>query len=268
MSEKLNVVGVSGQAGAGKDEVAGRLVSHHGFQQVALADPLKRLGYLVFGFTENQLWGPSTYRNKVSNEFKKGDGWKESLKRLKWYGPAWTADALRISPTSEKAKLAYTKLETWFEWLERNHHDLSPRVMLQTLGTEWGRDVVGTNVWVAYMLFVARKLLKTDEMSLDYEYNRKDGLTQVEESSNIRGVVVSDIRFKNELEIVPKAGGFLIRVLRPETDEVAQEVGIASHPSESDQLEFSNDLFDAILKNEGSLKDLYENVDVIASVFD
>ncbi len=257
---KLSVVGISGQAGAGKDEVAGRFVQEHGFVQVALADPLKRLGYNVFDFTEKQLWGPSKHRNEVDRGYSEGVQWDIALMNLGSYGPVWSADVGGWNLESEEAHLAHQKLEDWFEWLRRCHKDLSPRIMLQTLGTEWGRDVVDVDVWVKYMLAIARKLLNSSEPTT---YDRTVGLTPAEKGT-ISGVVVSDIRFKNELEIIPAEGGFLMRVVRPETDKQAQGIGIASHRSESDQLEFSDELFNAIIKNDGSLQDLYSAIDVVA----
>lgn len=261
-SVKLNVVGISGQAGAGKDEVAGRFVKEHGFVQVALADPLKRLGYNCFDFSEKQLWGPSEHRNEVDERYYAGSHqWDQTeLNVAGAYGACWVSDVTGFDPVSEEAYKAHQKLESWCEWLRRCHRDLSPRIMLQTLGTEWGRDVVGLDIWVKYMLSKAKKLLSIDRLS----YDKTVGLTAVLESTTIKGVVVSDIRFKNELEIIPEAGGFLMRIVRPETDEQAQGIGIASHRSESDQLDFSNDLFNAIIQNDGSLQDLYSAIDVVA----
>jgi hypothetical protein len=37
------VIGITGKAGAGKDTLADRLVSHHGYTRLAFADPLKQL---------------------------------------------------------------------------------------------------------------------------------------------------------------------------------------------------------------------------------
>ena len=258
---KLNVVGISGQAGAGKDEVAQRFVQEHGFVQVALADPLKRLGYNAFDFTEQQLWGPSKHRNAVDSRYTGGPQWdKTGLNISGGYGACWVSDVTGFDPDSEEAHKAHQKLEEWYEWLYRCHTELSPRIMLQTLGTEWGRDVVGLDIWVNYMISKAKKLLSIDRVS----YDRTVGLTVVPEDTTIGGVVVSDIRFKNELEIIPDQGGFLMRIVRPETDKQAQGIGIASHRSESDQLEFSDELFNAIIRNDGSLQDLYSAIDVVA----
>ncbi len=57
------IIGLTGRAGAGKDTVADCLVQHHGYAKHAFADPFKRFCQEVFGFTREQLWGPSELRN-------------------------------------------------------------------------------------------------------------------------------------------------------------------------------------------------------------
>lgn len=54
---------ISGFSGTGKDEAAGRLVSKHGAVQTGLADPAKRHMADLYGFTQHQLFGPSSARN-------------------------------------------------------------------------------------------------------------------------------------------------------------------------------------------------------------
>lgn len=51
-----------GPAGAGKDTVADMLCAKHNFVKVALADEIKRTAMRWYGFTEEQLWGPSELR--------------------------------------------------------------------------------------------------------------------------------------------------------------------------------------------------------------
>jgi hypothetical protein len=52
-----------GSAGSGKDTAANFLVEDHDFKAIALADPLKRFCREVYGFSVEQLWGPSETRN-------------------------------------------------------------------------------------------------------------------------------------------------------------------------------------------------------------
>lgn len=54
---------LSGDAGAGKDSVANVLVDSYGWERYSLAAPLKRFASDMFGFTDAQLYGPSSARN-------------------------------------------------------------------------------------------------------------------------------------------------------------------------------------------------------------
>ncbi len=51
------IIGLTGKSGAGKDEVAKRLVLKHGFSRLAFADPLKIAARHIFGLSDAQLWG-------------------------------------------------------------------------------------------------------------------------------------------------------------------------------------------------------------------
>lgn len=59
----MNIIGISGLAGSGKDTVADYLLTNSGFVKVSLADPIKRYAMDVWEFTDDQLWGPSQCRN-------------------------------------------------------------------------------------------------------------------------------------------------------------------------------------------------------------
>jgi dephospho-CoA kinase len=58
------LVGILGLAGSGKDETANMFVKYHNFIRIAFADPVKRIVQDVFDFDDQQLWGPSKFRNE------------------------------------------------------------------------------------------------------------------------------------------------------------------------------------------------------------
>src|SRR5271157_5972054 len=62
---------VSGWAGTGKDECSGRLVREHQAIHTGLADPGKRHMADAYGFTAEQLWGPSKFRNAGDKRYPK-----------------------------------------------------------------------------------------------------------------------------------------------------------------------------------------------------
>jgi len=77
------IVAISGVAGSGKDSAADALVAI-GFERMALADPMKRFAREVYGFTDDQLWGPSSSRNAIDPRW--GFSPREALQRL---GTEW-----------------------------------------------------------------------------------------------------------------------------------------------------------------------------------
>jgi hypothetical protein len=81
----------------------------------------------------------------------------------------------------------------------------SPRYAMQTLGTEWGRQLIGENFWCD--LALARALSARNDEGI--------------------GTVFSDVRFENEASAIRNAGGVIVHIRRP-------GVGIQSnHASES-----------------------------------
>jgi hypothetical protein len=70
----MNIIGVTGQAGVGKDTFAEYMVKKHNFVRIALADPMKRIARQVWDFSPKQLWGPSEERNKPDGRYEREDG--------------------------------------------------------------------------------------------------------------------------------------------------------------------------------------------------
>lgn len=77
-----------------------------------------------------------------------------------------------------------------------------------------------------------------------------------ERSLNVDRVVVPDVRFENEAKAVLARGGLLWRVERPGTSE-------GDHASETMMDGWSR--WDAVIRNDGTLADLYERVDGLAA---
>lgn len=120
------IIGLVGQAGSGKDTTASLIKDLAGerVHLMALADPLKIFLMEVFGWTEEQLWGPSYLRDVPDSRF-----------------PRRTVEKY-------EGEAIYTETEY-----------LTPRYALQTLGTEWGRNCY-KNVWVDYAMREAKDILE------------------------------------------------------------------------------------------------------------
>ena len=276
----MRIIGITGQAGSGEDEIAGRFVQKHDYQQLSLADPMKRFGLNVFGFDVIQLWGPSSARNHFDPGFNEcairssqvnfepgcsvasvrrhcDPGWGDAAMRLAGYGEEFVNGLVEEPAAREEA---LRMLYWWFGSLGHHYNQLSPRIMLQSLGTEWGRAICGDDVWINRLVDSAELLLAGEV------YEREVGFTG-ERSTPPTGVVVSDVRFNNELTCIHDVKGKVVKVTRAAADKKASKLGIVGHASEAEQSSFSPDMFDAVLTNEGTLPELYQAVDVLAAAY-
>lgn len=105
---------------------------------------------------------------------------------------------------------------------------VTPRQLMQTLGTEWGRTCVTPQVW---LICWRRKAHNNLNRGID--------------------VVVDDIRYANEAELVRQLGGELWRIERPGTERNTD------HASEGGLDDFT---FDRRIINDGSLLALHTRV--------
>tara|TARA_R110000764_G_scaffold36123_1_gene80780 strand:+ start:589 stop:1131 length:543 start_codon:yes stop_codon:yes gene_type:complete len=89
----------------------------------------------------------------------------------------------------------------------------TPRWAMQTLGTEWGRDLIGENLWGNVWEHAAMQLLPTQP------------------------VVTDDLRFQNEAERVRKMGGMIVRL--SVTGQASTETG---EPHSSEGMDYNADV--------------------------
>ena len=129
-------------------------------------------------------------------------------------------------------------------WTEKFQKEFSPRMALQLMGTEAGRDVFDKDIWVISLL------------------NRANG----------KNVVVTDVRFQNEIKYIQQNNGIIIRVKRgpePEWYEMLKTITDFHlrkttmsfwniHQSEWDWVGCN---FDYEIDNNGSLQDLSNKVE-------
>lgn len=137
-------------------------------------------------------------------------------------------------------------------WSKRFGYDVTPRYMLQLMGTEAGRDVFHKDIWIHAL---ERKLAMFDN------------------------VVVPDVRFPNEIDFIRKVGGKIVRVKRgPEPDwydlaHAANNVNFLHSPECHDEMSKSGihysewawvgQEFDHVIDNDGSMEDLRNKINNI-----
>ena len=126
-----------------------------------------------------------------------------------------------------------------FGWDDRHlHGDLkevvdpiygvTPREAMQKLGTEYGRDMINTDIWA----------IRTKQ-----------------EVKNNNLMVLTDLRYDNEAELILSLGGIVVSVDRDSRDIIG---GVKGHKSE---ININENLITDTVKNNGSLVDLYKRID-------
>ena len=109
----------------------------------------------------------------------------------------------------------------------------TPRRIMQTLGTEWGRETVDPDFWVYIM---ASRIER--HMGTRVWHTLK------------RGIVFTDVRFPNEAAFIHQLGGTVVRVERP---------GHNPGPHASEHLLPA----DVVIQNDGTIDDLHDRLQAL-----
>lgn len=92
----------------------------------------------------------------------------------------------------------------------------TPREAMQTLGTDWGRDLIGNDLWVNAWRHQVNDAFYENRM-----------------------VVTDDCRFLNEAKAVREMGGIVVRIVRTTAED---ELVGRGHESETEQLQIRPDI--------------------------
>lgn len=163
----------------------------------------------------------------------------------------------------------------------------TPRLLLQLLGTDCGRDIIHPNIWVNALfskyktsyIYTDKKVCKLlesmgyrydieedfseDAINEGFRYNNNLQLWSFDED-NIKNSnwIITDTRFPNELKAVKDRGGITIRVNR---DFFGENNDIAIVDFEEDTLHESETAldcaeFDYVIDNNGTIEELISKV--------
>lgn len=134
---------------------------------------------------------------------------------------------------------------------------LTPRLLLQLIGTECFRNIIHPNSWI--------NSLFTDYHPEDASYSEPERklLTAIigNRATSKSQWIITDMRFPNEYQAVKQGGGITIRINRPSV--ILDGIGYNSgdHPSEV-ALDHVTD-WDYVIDNSGTIEELVEKVRTI-----
>lgn len=155
--------------------------------------------------------------------------------------------ALLEGDTEESREFRETKDE-W--WSDKTGLHITPRNMLQMMGTEVGRDMIHPNVWI----FALEKRL-----------------------AMYQNVVIADVRFPNEINFIRERGGFVVRVKRgndPEWYDAALKANseqntdfMSDYPIHYSEWAWIGSSTDYHLDNIGAVSMMFNDIDHMIRVF-
>jgi hypothetical protein len=150
--------------------------------------------------------------------------------------------AIQLGMPSEVAYGGEADRRAWKKFLKALGKEADAREWLQWLGTEFGRDQIGKDIWIQRLL------------------ERVQGRVQ-------KFFVVTDARFKNELlgsiEELAKKMDMDVKFVRIRLKRPGAPGG-ETHKSETEQLEIPDSVFDEVVVNDGTAKDLEHKAKEIA----
>jgi len=142
------------------------------------------------------------------------------------------------------------KRDKEFPFNERYIQRLTPRLLLQLLGTDCGRNIIHPNIWVNALM---------SEYKITESYRgvilNKGVFTDTDwKSNNAPNWIITDMRFPNELKAVKDRDGITIRVNRY---DITGQGKLNPHSSETalDDAEFDYEII-----NDGTIEDLIKKV--------
>lgn len=129
-----------------------------------------------------------------------------------------------------------------------NYHDLyvsksdSTRKLLQIEGTENGRDKLSKNIWINYL----------------------KNWIEIFKNRGINNFIITDVRFKNELDFIKNSGGIIVKINAPERNHqrlYKESQGdtliynkLKNHISECDLDDISDNYYDIVLDNDTQIE--------------
>lgn len=282
------MVCISGFSGSGKDEFASRLKESVFAVQTGLADPGKRHMADVYGFTEQQLFGPSSFRNAGDLRYPKEAFHNLSLKP--WVGSLPSKEDGLIGDLEKDKKY-------WF-------YDVRPSKNLSDSNT-WTRPYIPLKLgnahvfvpeadpqfWLSPREALQQYLEKMNNLYLDtwirkgindqlliasgnYTYDRMLGLVRAGTNwtPQFKNVVTcfADFRHIHEVRYTRISSGVsslvpfrpvLVRIKRPSVP-----VPPFKHRSETEQVQIRDAAFDFIIENNGTVDQLHRLADEVMSV--
>lgn len=277
------IIGVSGKIGSGKDTV-GSIIQYLYYEHSDInidnklsyeefvktdrtnnilvssvvpeikkyADKLKDIVCILLSCTREQLEDREFKETGLSSEW---DLWQLHYRN-------WNDKIVEsFYVTKEEAINAYNSFIPNYSCEEPKLVYMTPRKLLQLLGTACGRQIIHPNIWVNATMVDYKEIYNIHNINLESSRPLKDLI-----KGDYPNWIITDVRFPNEAKAITKRGGINIRIQRDinkypivNGDGILNNYNNSQHASET-ALDLHR--FDYIV-NHGTIEALIEQVRII-----
>lgn len=269
--DNINLIGIHGKINSGKDTV-GTII------QYLMSDYFPNRSFEKFLYNYDSAWAPPVYDweiRKFADKLKEIvclliGCTREQLEDREFketpLGEEWTCWQYNSFDMDTSRGTIFVSKEQALKWLEVDREEdlddherllevpMTPRLMLQLLGTEAGREIIHPNIWVNALFADYVEDAGYTYKAKVTENNELKVLTKpVKFNNGFPKWIITDVRFPNEAKAIVDRGGILIKVVRPETDHLA-----GRHESETALDNYVG--WDAVIHNDSDIDNLIENV--------
>ena len=212
------------------------------WEQKAFASKLKQTASLLTGIPVEKFEDQEFKNKELPEEWDKFAFYRENTRK-----------PLRVYSSKEEAN----KDIEIFKGGKVEILKMTPRLLLQIIGTECIRDKVHPNAWVnALFADYKAKWVPTgdsvaeEDVSIEKEYPNW---------------IITDMRFPNEMEAVKSRGGITIRVNRPcdicgGSGYHKMSCPVSKSGEHYSEIAIDKSKFDYVIENSGSIEELIEKV--------
>jgi hypothetical protein len=230
------LVGISGRAGSGKDTVGiiiAMIKEYYSDEEILRAIKYEKLpkacDYEIRKYAD-KLKDMVCMLLSCTRERLEDRKYKEMVLSSHWDKEVWKIttqnNVLGTYNFKEDAVIDFEHFAEYYTEdvveLQSEKVSMTPRLLLQLLGTDCGRDIIHPNIWVNSLMGEYDSLVPTRIKDPNW--------------------IITDVRFPNEAEAIKKRGGLLIRVNR----QLPKDSYISEHSSENSLDDY---VFDLVLEN-------------------
>ncbi|MDC6350717.1 hypothetical protein PP178_04070 [Zeaxanthinibacter sp. PT1] len=247
------IIGLAGAKGSGKDTVAhiinylhmsGNLPPYQEFMASPahrleetfeikkFAYPVKQIACIILGCDMDTLEEDRDWREELIPELS-----------TKGTGKSIIEPVIDIVPTADP--YTFNLYQSGHSEKIDNGKKMTPRKLMQLIGTEFGREMIHPDIWVHALMNQYRPMVYESP-----ELASKEGLPAYEIIDP--KWIISDVRFENEAEAVQEHG-MLIWVERP---------GLEKNDSHASENSLSPEDCDLVIENDGSVDRLVGKVEM------